>query len=339
MKFVDEAHITVHAGDGGNGCVSFRRERFVPRGGPDGGDGGDGGSVYVVADERLNTLVDFRYKRRFEAARGGHGMGKTRAGKSGKDLLIAVPVGTLVNNRDTDETIGDMTRDGQRLLVARGGAHGLGNTRFKSSTNRTPRQSTPGREGDERTLALELKLLSDVGLVGLPNAGKSTLLGAISAAHPKVGNYPFTTLHPSLGVVRVGRWRSFVVADLPGLIEGAAEGSGLGLRFLKHVQRTRLLLHLVDLGGADAQAAADAARTIEKELTAFSDELARRARWLVCTKTDLLDADTLEERRRGLSAALNWKKPIFFISAPAQRGLEPLKQAVMKFLNDEQELN
>ncbi len=341
MKFVDEASITVHAGDGGDGCVSFRRERFVPRGGPDGGDGGDGGSVYMVADPRLNTLVDFRYKRRFEAKRGGHGMGKQRAGKKGDDLLIPVPVGTVVTDLDTDETIGDVVHDGQKLLVARGGARGLGNARFKSSTNRTPRQSTPGREGDERRLGLELKLLADVGLVGLPNAGKSTLLGAISAAHPKVGDYPFTTLHPSLGVVRVESWQSFVAADLPGLIEGAAAGSGLGVRFLKHVQRTRLLLHVVDVaaGGAPDQIreTVAAVRVIEAELAAFSDALASRPRWLVCNKTDLLGENELEQRRRELVAALDWQKPIFFVSAAARRGLDPLKKAVMQFLSDDDE--
>ena len=341
MKFVDEASITVHAGDGGDGCVSFRRERFVPRGGPDGGDGGDGGSVYMVADPRLNTLVDFRYKRRFEAKRGGHGMGKQRAGKKGDDLLIPVPVGTVVTDLDTDETIGDVVHHGQKLLVARGGARGLGNARFKSSTNRTPRQSTPGREGDERRLGLELKLLADVGLVGLPNAGKSTLLGAISAAHPKVGDYPFTTLHPSLGVVRVESWQSFVAADLPGLIEGAAAGSGLGVRFLKHVQRTRLLLHVVDVaaGGAPDQIreTAAAVRVIEAELAAFSDALASRPRWLVCNKTDLLGENELEQRRRELVAALDWQKPIFFVSAAARRGLDPLKKAVMQFLSDDDE--
>ena len=341
MKFVDEASITVHAGDGGDGCVSFRRERFVPRGGPDGGDGGDGGSVYMVADPRLNTLVDFRYKRRFEAKRGGHGMGKQRAGKKGDDLLIPVPVGTVVTDLDTDEIIGDVVHHGQKLLVARGGARGLGNARFKSSTNRTPRQSTPGREGDERRLGLELKLLADVGLVGLPNAGKSTLLGAISAAHPKVGDYPFTTLHPSLGVVRVESWQSFVAADLPGLIEGAAAGSGLGVRFLKHVQRTRLLLHVVDVaaGGAldQIRETAAAVRIIETELAAFSDALASRPRWLVCNKTDLLGENELEQRRRELVAALDWQKPIFFVSAAARRGLDPLKKAVMQFLSDDDE--
>ena len=339
MKFVDEAYIAVRAGNGGAGSVSFRRERFIPRGGPDGGDGGDGGSVYIVADARLNTLVDFRHRRQFDAASGGRGMGKNCAGKKGDDLLVPVPVGTVVKDRDTRETVGDMTHNGQQLLVARGGVHGLGNTRFKSSTNRVPRQSTPGQKGDERELALELKLLSDVGLVGLPNAGKSTLLGAISAAHPKVGDYPFTTLHPSLGVVSVSRWQSFVVADLPGLIKGAAAGSGLGIRFLKHVQRTRLLLHLVDIGNADAQNAADAVRTIEKELGEFDRELTQRTRWLVCTKIDLLDADALEKRRQELIVALNWKKPIFLVSAVAAQGLEPLKQAVSKFLDNEDEKN
>ncbi len=338
MKFADEAHISVRAGNGGNGCVSFRRERFIPRGGPDGGDGGDGGSVYLIADARLNTLIDFRwYKSRFEAAHGGYGMGKTRIGKKGEDLLVAVPVGTVVSDRGTGETIGDLTHDGQKLLVARGGVHGLGNTRFKSSTNRTPRQSTPGQRGDERELALELKLLSDVGLIGLPNAGKSTLLGAISAAHPKIGDYPFTTLHPSLGVVRVDRWQSFVAADLPGLIEGAAKGSGLGIRFLKHTQRTRLLLHLVDIADGTVQDTVAAVRTIEKELAAFSDKLARQPRWLVCTKTDLLDAATLEQRQRELTAALDWEKPIFFISAATRQGLEPLTQAAMQFLSDANE--
>ena len=329
MKFVDEARITVHAGDGGDGAVSFRRERFIPRGGPDGGDGGDGGSIYLIADERLNTLVDFRNRRRFTAEGGRRGAGRERTGKSGDDLLVAVPVGTIVSDHDTNETIGDLTRDGQKLLVARGGERGLGNARFKSSTNRAPRQSTPGHEGETRELALELRLLADAGLIGLPNAGKSTLLGAISAAYPKTADYPFTTLHPSLGVVKVDDWRNFVVADLPGLIEGAAAGAGLGIRFLKHARRTRLLLHVVDLSDAGA---ADAVRTVEGELTAFDGELARRPRWLVCTKTDLFDTDTVESRRQELIAALNWKQPVFCLSAIARTGLEPLKQAAMKFL-------
>ena len=339
MKFVDEAHITVRAGTGGDGAVSFRRERFIPRGGPDGGDGGDGGSVYMVADTMLNTLADFRHKRRFEARHGGRGMGGNRTGKKGDDLLIPVPVGTLVKDHYSGETVGDLTRAGQELLVARGGVHGLGNTRFKSSTNRTPRRRTAGQQGDERGLALELSLLSDVGLVGLPNAGKSTLLGAISAAHPRIGDYPFTTLHPVLGVVSVEEWQNFTVADLPGLIEGAAEGSGLGIRFLKHVQRTRLLLQLVDIGNDDAQHAATAVRTIEKELAAFNPALARKPRWLVCTKTDLLDGETLAQRRCELADALKLEKPIFCISAATHDALEPLKQAVMEFLNDNDENN
>ena len=332
MKFVDEAYITVRAGDGGNGCVSFRRERFIPRGGPDGGDGGDGGSVYIVANKNLNTLVDFRHKRHFEAMRGGNGMSKMCAGKKSEDLPISVPVGTVISDRNSGEIMGDMTRDGQKILVACGGIHGRGNTRFKSSTNRAPRQSTLGQKGDERQLTLELKLLADVGLVGLPNAGKSTLLSAVSAAHPKIGNYPFTTLHPSLGVVRISQWQSFVVADLPGLIKGAAKGEGLGIYFLKHVQRTQLLLHVVDVGDTTV---IDAVRTIEKELASFSDELAQRMRWLVCTKIDLLNKDKIEMYQRELASSLDWKKPIFFISAVTQQGLAPLTLAIAQFLDNE----
>lgn len=332
MKFVDEASITVRAGNGGNGIVSFRRERFIARGGPDGGNGGDGGSVYVVARAQLNTLVDFRHKRHFEAMHGGHGMGKLCTGRKGKDLLVPVPTGTLVCDQDTGEAVGDMTHDGQKLLVARGGIGGRGNTCFRSSTNRTPRQSTQGEQGDSRRLTMELKLLADVGLVGLPNAGKSTLMSAISAASPKIGDYPFTTLHPSLGVVNTDRWRSFVVADLPGLIEGAARGEGLGIRFLRHVQRTRLLLQLVDVTVADP---VRAVRTIEKELAVFNDELACRTRWLVCTKIDLLSADELASCRRELVNDCNWRAPVFFISAQARRGLEPLKQAITEFLEDD----
>lgn len=333
MKFVDEAYITVCAGNGGNGVASFRRERFIPRGGPDGGDGGDGGSVYIVARRQLNTLVDFRHRRRFEAMHGGHGMSKGRIGRKGKDLFIPVPVGTIVSDRSTAEVIGDMACDGQKLLVARGGLHGRGNVCFKSSTNRSPRQSTPGQVGDRRELLLELRLLADVGLVGLPNAGKSTLLGAISAAHPKIGDYPFTTLHPSLGVVVVNYWQSFVVADLPGLIEGAARGEGLGIRFLKHVQRTKLLLQIVDVGAADD--AAGAVRVIEKELVAFSTQLACRARWLVCTKVDLMDHGRIELCRRSLVADHGWKGQLFFVSALTRRGLGDLKRAIAEFLYDE----
>ena len=331
MKFVDEAYITVRAGNGGNGIVSFRRERFIPRGGPDGGNGGDGGSVYMVARKQLNTLVDFRHRRHFEAMHGGHGMGKLRTGRKGKDLLVPVPAGTVVHDWDTGEAIGDMTRDGQELLVAQGGLGGRGNACFRSSTNRTPRQSTQGQRGDSRELMLELRLLADVGLIGLPNAGKSTLMSALSAASPKIGDYPFTTLHPSLGVVDTDRWRNFVVADLPGLVEGAAEGEGLGVRFLRHAQRTRLLLQIVDAAAADPM---HAVRTIEKELAVFSDELSYRTRWLVCNKIDLLDEDGIASRRRELADGCGRGCPVFFISALARQGLEPLKQAVAGFLED-----
>src|SRR5690554_6303722 len=293
MKLVDEAEITVTAGKGGNGCVGFRREKFIPKGGPDGGDGGDGGSVWLQADENLNTLVDFRHQRRFQAEKGEGGMGQQKYGKGGDDLTIVVPVGTVVTNVDTDEVIGDMTEHGQRLLVARGGKGGLGNMHFKSSTNRAPRQSTPGEPGEERLLRLELKLLADVGLLGFPNAGKSTLVRAVSAATPRVADYPFTTLYPNLGVVSVEPHRSFVIADIPGLIEGAAEGAGLGIQFLRHLSRTRLLLHLVDVfpyGGASDPV--EDVRTIEAELRKFSPELAARERWLVLNKVDLLPPDT-----------------------------------------------
>src|SRR3990167_4505981 len=266
MKFIDEAIIEVKAGDGGNGCLSFRREKYVPRGGPDGGDGGDGGSVYLVADENVNTLVDFRYQKRFEAERGHNGEGRQKTGKSGEDLVVKVPVGTLIYEADTHELIGDLTYHNQKLCVAKGGFHGLGNTRFKSSINRAPRKTTHGTPGDQRKLHLELKLLADVGLLGLPNAGKSTLIRAISDAHPKVADYPFTTLHPSLGVVRMELGRSFVVADIPGLIEGAAEGAGLGNQFLKHLARNRLLLHLVDILPVDGSNPVDNVRIIDKEL-------------------------------------------------------------------------
>jgi GTP-binding protein len=288
MKFVDEAKIRVEAGDGGNGCVSFRREAFVPMGGPDGGDGGDGGSVYLVADRNLNTLADFRIARVFRGGRGENGSGRECTGPSGDDCEVPVPVGTLVYDEDTTELIGDLAGAGQRLMVARGGFHGLGNTRFKSSTNRSPRRATKGTAGEQRNLRLELKLLADIGLLGLPNAGKSTLLAAVSAARPKVADYPFTTLYPQVGVVSVGPLRSFTLVDLPGLIEGAADGVGLGLRFLKHVQRTRLLLHVVDLMPADGSDPVANIRQIPVELEKFSTELSQRERWLVFNKADLL---------------------------------------------------
>jgi GTP-binding protein len=330
MKFIDEASIEVRAGDGGNGCVSFRREKYIPHGGPDGGDGGDGGSVILEADSSINTLVDFRHNRKFIATRGENGRGRNCTGKSGEDLIVRVPVGTVVHEADTGELIGDLVHDGQHLLVARGGFHGLGNVRFKSSTNRTPRQSKPGTPGEVRHLQLELKLLADVGLLGLPNAGKSTLIRAVSAARPKVADYPFTTLYPNLGVVRAAAYRSFVMADVPGLIEGAAEGAGLGVQFLKHLSRTRLLLHLVDMGPLGNPVADVSA--IVAELERFSPELAARERWLVLNKIDLLPDAEREQRCRETIEALQWQGPVFAISALAADGTDRLVQAVMEFI-------
>lgn len=336
MKFVDEVIIKVIAGDGGNGCVSFRREKFVPFGGPDGGDGGDGGSVCLEARKDLNTLADFRATRTFQAERGGNGMGRDMTGRSAEDLIVAVPVGTLVYDNDTGELLGDLVKDGERLKVAQGGFHGLGNTRFKSSVNRAPRRSTPGSEGERRTLRLELKLLADVGLLGMPNAGKSTLIRAVSAARPKVADYPFTTLHPNLGVVSVSLHRSFVMADIPGLIEGAAEGQGLGIRFLKHVQRTRLLLHLVDAVPPDGHDPAEDVRAIVRELEKFSPELAARERWLVLNKMDLLPPAERLARSQAIASALDWKGPVFSISGLAGEGTRELCQQIMQKLEQEQ---
>lgn len=333
MKFVDEAEIRVEAGDGGDGCVSFRREKFIPYGGPDGGDGGDGGSVYVMADPELNTLVDFRYQRLHRAERGKNGMGSNCTGRSGADLRLQVPVGTLVYDADTGELIGDLVAPGSELLVARGGFHGIGNTRFKSSTNRAPRQSTPGTSGEKRRLRLELKLLADVGLLGLPNAGKSSLIRKLSAAHPKVADYPFTTIYPNLGVVRVDRYRSFVMADVPGLIEGAAQGAGLGTRFLKHLARTRLLLHLVDIWPEGD--VGDPIRDIEvivSELHEFSAELAQRERWLVFNKIDLQPAEESNARCDEIVRRLGWSAPAYKISALTGQGTESLAQKVMTYL-------
>ena len=333
MKFVDEADIWVEAGRGGNGCVSFRREKYVPRGGPDGGDGGHGGSVQLVAREGLSTLVDFRVRRRFRAKIGLRGAGKERTGASGEDLLVEVPKGTIVGDLDTDEIRGDLTEDGETLLVARGGRGGLGNTRFKSSVNRAPRQSTQGEPGESRHLHLELKLLADVGLLGLPNAGKSTLISAISAARPKVADYPFTTLHPNLGVVSVDLDRSFVMADIPGLIEGAAEGAGLGIQFLKHLQRTRLLLHLVEVSAnPDGGAPVDDVRSLETELGRYSAELAEQPRWLVLNKLDLCPADVWEQRLQALLSGLDWSGPAYAISAATGQGTDALKRDVMSYL-------
>jgi GTP-binding protein len=329
MKFVDETSIRVQAGKGGNGCLSFRREKYIARGGPDGGDGGDGGSIYLEADSALNTLVDFRFQRQFRADSGEGGRGRNCTGKSGEDLVLTVPIGTTILDEDSGEVLGDLSRSGQRLLVARGGFHGLGNTRFKSSTNRAPRQTTPGSDGEQRNLCLELKVLADVGLLGLPNAGKSTLIRAISAARPKVADYPFTTLVPNLGVVKIQAHRSFVVADIPGLIEGASEGAGLGIRFLRHLTRNRILLHLVDMAPFDQSDPAAAALSIVRELERFSPALARRQRWLVLNKTDLLDADELQERRAAVIDALDWQGPVYEVAAINGSGTDTLCGDIM----------
>ena len=334
MKFVDEVSIFVKAGDGGNGMMSFRREKFIEKGGPNGGDGGDGGSIYLEADENLNTLVDYRYTRRFHAQNGQKGGSTDCTGAKGEDLILPVPVGTTVIDAATQEIMGDLTKAGQRLLVAQGGWHGLGNTRFKSSTNRAPRQTTPGKPGDARDLKLELKVLADVGLLGLPNAGKSTFIRSVSAAKPKVADYPFTTLVPNLGVVSVGRYKSFVIADIPGLIEGAAEGAGLGIRFLKHLARTRLLLHLVDMVPPDGSDPADAAEIILHELEKFSPALMQRDRWLVLNKADQLLDEEREERMRQVVERLGWKGPVFVISALESDGTEALAQAIMRYLDE-----
>ncbi len=347
MKFVDEARIKVDAGDGGNGCVSFRREKYVPKGGPDGGDGGDGGSVYLQGNTGLNTLADFRFQRAYRAERGTNGMGANCTGKSGEDLIVQVPVGTLVHDADTGEVIGDVVKEGQLLLVAKGGFHGLGNARFKSSTNRTPYQSKPGTLGEVRDLALELNVLADVGLLGLPNAGKSTLITVVSNARPKVADYPFTTLHPNLGVVSPAPHQSFVIADIPGVIEGAAEGVGLGIQFLKHLSRTRLLLHLVDMAPLDGHNPVDDVNTIVNELGKFSDaregnELASRERWLVLNKLDLLPADERNARCEAIEAALSGKSEgaarVYRISAAQREGTEALMYDILNYLDEQARL-
>ena len=334
MKFVDEATIKVFAGKGGNGCLSFRREKYIPMGGPDGGDGGDGGSVFIEADDSINTLVDYRYQRVYRAENGESGRGGNCRGKSGADLILKVPVGTTLIDDDTQEVIGDLVENGQRIKVAQGGFHGLGNTRFKSSVNRAPRQTTNGTEGEARNLRLEMKVLADVGLLGMPNAGKSTLIRAVSAARPKVADYPFTTLVPNLGVVSFDRYRSFVIADIPGLIEGASEGAGLGIRFLKHLTRTRLLLHLVDMLPPDGSDPAENAKVIERELERFSPTLASRDRWLVLNKIDLLPLDEAEERCQTLLDALAWRGPVYKIAAISQTGTNKLCSAVMEYIED-----
>ncbi len=333
MKFVDEAVVKVQAGDGGRGSVSFRREKFVPRGGPDGGDGGHGGAVWLRAAEGLNTLADFRIQRTFKARHGEPGSGNDCSGRGGEDLVITVPVGTSISDADTGEQLGDLLEAGQLLKVAQGGKGGWGNTHFKSSTNRAPRRFGPGLPGERRTLGFELKVIADVGLLGLPNAGKSTLIRALSAARPKVADYPFTTLHPHLGVVYCGAERSFVMADIPGLIEGAAEGAGLGIQFLRHLQRTRLLLHLVDIYPIDP--AADPvrdARAIITELRKFSRRLAAKPRWLVLNKRDLLPDAEAEQRAAEIVRRLRYRGPLFLISAATGKGTRELAEAAMRYL-------
>ncbi|TXL68847.1 GTPase ObgE [Zeimonas arvi] len=340
MKFIDEAHIEVIAGDGGNGIVSFRREKFIPKGGPDGGDGGRGGSIWATADRNINTLVDFRYQRRYQARNGERGRGSDQYGAAAEDVELRVPVGTQVIDEDSGELLFDLTRHGERVRLAKGGEGGLGNIHFKSSTNRAPKQCTPGTPGEQRRLKLELKVLADVGLLGMPNAGKSTLIAAISNARPKIADYPFTTLHPNLGVVRVGAGKSFVVADIPGLIEGAAEGAGLGIRFLRHLQRTRLLLHLVDMAPVDpgAEPARDA-RAILKELRKYDPDLAARPRWLVLNKIDMIPPEEREariadfvKRYRGRGRSAIPVERVFAVSGLTREGCEPLCLAVNEYL-------
>ena len=335
MRFVDEATIKVSAGHGGRGAVGFRREKFIPFGGPDGGDGGKGADVYVEGVEGINTLADFRFKRTFKGPNGQPGGGADCTGAGGEDLVIPVPSGTVVIDEETQEVLGDVTAAGQRLLVAKGGNGGWGNARFKSSVNRTPRKAMPGLPGEKRDLKFELKVLADVGLLGLPNAGKSTLIRAVSAAKPKVADYPFTTLHPNLGVVRVGEHRSFVMADIPGLIEGAAEGAGLGIQFLKHLQRTRVLLHLVDIAPPDPEAdpVADV-KAIASELKKFSADLAKKERWLVLNKVDLMPPVDADKRCKDIVKRLRWKGPVFRISGIAREGTEQLCQAIMTRLEE-----
>jgi GTP-binding protein len=334
VKFFDEALIEVLAGDGGNGAVSFRREKFVPRGGPDGGDGGRGGSIYALADRNINTLIDYRYARIHRAKRGENGRGADQYGRGGADVVLRVPVGTVIADAESGELVADLATDGARALIARGGEGGLGNLHFKSSTNRAPRQATPGQAGEQRRLKLELKVLADVGLLGMPNAGKSTLIRAISAARPRVADYPFTTVAPHLGVVRVDPSRSFVVADIPGLIEGAADGAGLGHRFLRHLQRTRLLLHVVDLAPLDGAVDPIAdARAIVRELKRYEEALYDKPRWLVLNKLDLIPAESRQARVAEFIKAYRWKGPVFGISAIDGEGCQPLVYALAEWLD------
>lgn len=335
MKFVDEAIIKIEAGNGGHGCLSFRREKFIPFGGPDGGDGGDGGSIFLEGNADLNTLVDFRYKRQYKADNGQCGMGGNCTGKKGEDLIIQVPVGTLVFDADTNELLGDVRSNDQRMLIAQGGFHGLGNTRYKSSINRAPRQISQGSKGEFRHVRLELRVLADVGLLGMPNAGKSTLIRAVSSAKPKVADYPFTTLHPGLGVVRVSAYKSFVMADIPGLIEGAAEGAGLGHRFLKHLSRTCVLLHIIDVAPLDESDPVESARIIINELNEYDPALSEKPRWLVLNKMDMLpDEQTRKEVVQSIIDGLAWQGPVFSISAISGEGTQQLCYAIMQLIDD-----
>jgi GTP-binding protein len=333
MKFFDEARIEVHAGSGGDGSASFRREKFVPRGGPDGGDGGRGGSIYAVADENLNTLIDFRYTRIFRAKPGEDGRGRDQYGKGAEDIVLRVPIGTVIKDAESGTLIADLAKKGDRALLARGGKGGIGNLHFKSSTNRAPRQFTRGEPGEDRKLELELRVLADVGLLGMPNAGKSTLIRAVSSARPKVADYPFTTLAPNLGVVRVDERRSFVMADIPGLIEGAAEGAGLGHQFLRHLQRTKLLLHLVDIAPFDeATDPAAEVKAIAAELKKYDPGLVKKPRWLVINKADLLSEAEAKKRAAALVKKLRWTKPWFLIAGINGSGTRELTFAVMEHL-------
>jgi GTP-binding protein len=329
MKFVDEATIDVSAGNGGNGCASFRREKFIPFGGPDGGDGGRGGSVFAVGDRNINTLIDYRYARRHEARNGENGRGSDQYGAAAADIVLRMPMGTIISDAETGAVVAELLVPDEKVCLAKGGDGGFGNLHFKSSTNRAPRQKTPGWPGEQRKLRLELRVLADVGLLGMPNAGKSTLIAAVSNARPKIADYPFTTLHPNLGVVRVGPEQSFVMADIPGLIEGAAEGAGLGHQFLRHLQRTHLLLHLVDLAPFDEAVDPVAqARAIVAELKKYDPTLHAKPRWLVLNKLDMVPADDRERRVKDFVRRLRWKGPVFQISALTREGCEPLVRAI-----------
>ncbi|MBX9586570.1 MAG: Obg family GTPase CgtA [Gammaproteobacteria bacterium] len=336
MKFVDEVTIWVDAGNGGNGCCSFRREKFIPRGGPDGGDGGDGGSIFLVANPNLNTLVDFRHKRHYRAQRGDDGAGELRRGKSGEDLIVYVPPGTLIYDAETLELIGDLNQPNAQLCVAKGGFHGLGNARYKSSVNRAPRQTSQGTLGEKRMLRLELRVLADVGLLGLPNAGKSTFIRAVSAAKPKVADYPFTTLHPNLGVVSVDLGKSFVIADIPGLVEGAAEGVGLGITFLRHLARTKVLLHIVDVMPVDGSDPVEAVKIIWNELKHYDEQLMQKPLWLVLNKVDLIPQEERESHCKSILKRLKWKGPVYQISALSKMGTREMCYELQHFLDENQ---